>query len=98
MKEDKMELGEIYSLLLENLEDGLLDHQVYDGSKLNFTQDGFRAATKIFMDVLLDKMFDLQEKEHMPFKQREEMAEKAGNELHKLIKIYTDIDTREFYK
>lgn len=55
----------------------------------------FMNTVLIFNFVFSDQMFNLMEKEGLCMEDREKMAEKAGNDLMKLIKTYTDIDTVE---
>jgi len=63
-----------------------------------FTEEGFRAATKIFMACIMDKMWVLQEKENMCMNSRLKMVEYAGKELRKFVHEMTDIDTVKLYK
>lgn len=93
-----MNLGEKLSPILEEIEIALFEHQMAAVDILKFTPNGTRAAIKIFMDVLLTSMWDLQVAENTPQDQREEMAESLGEELRKLIKTYANIDTHEIYK
>jgi len=91
-------IGKKISPILTEIEMTLLEFELHKAEKPYFTNDGFRAATKIFMSVMMDKMFDLQMREKMNIDDAGNMAEKFGNELHKLIKIYANVDTYEFYK
>ena len=43
-------------------------------------------------------MWELQELENMSINDRVNMAQKVGEEIRKLVKIYTNIDTVELYK
>ena len=61
--------------------------------KPNYSNDAFIDATLIFQSVLIDKIFDCQDFDDMPMKYRSEMVTAAGNELRKLIKTYTNLDT-----
>lgn len=97
-KDDKNIIGEKLSPILEELEKAIWSFEVYNLGKLNYTEDGFRASIKIFMSTLMDKIWELQEKEGMDIENRVKMVEKAGEDLRKLVKIYTDIDTHELYK
>lgn len=97
-KDDKNIIGEKLSPILEELEKAIWSFEVYNLGKLNYTEDGFRASIKIFMSTLMDKIWELQEKEGMDIENRGKMVEKAGEDLRKLVKIYTDIDTHELYK
>lgn len=91
-------IGEKLSPILEEIENALIEFEVYNGDKPDFTVDGFRAGIKIFMSVMMDKIYELQEKEDIPFKHREEMAFKCGLEIRDIVKKYTDIDTHDLYK
>ena len=67
------------------------------GEMIEYGDDAFRASTVIFMTTLMDRMWKLQEKENLPIEDRKNMAEKAGEQLRKLVKTFTDIDTFNFY-
>lgn len=90
--------GENLSKVLEKIENTLWSFEVEIGTPPNFTNDGLRAATKIFASCLIDKIWNLQEDENMSMEDRSAMVEKAGNDLKKLVKIYTNIDTTDLYK
>lgn len=65
----------------------------------NYSKECFRAVTQCFMSVAMDMMWQLQEKEPlMELEDKMNMAKAFGSELQKLIKIYTNIDTHDFYK
>lgn len=68
------------------------------GMKLEFPNESLRAATKIFMEVMLDKTFNLQNNESMDMEDRLNMAQRLGEDLRKIIKTYTNIDSHDFYK
>lgn len=91
-------IGKKISPILSEIEETLLEFEAFTGKKPEFTIVGFRAATKIFMSVLMDKMWELQADEKINIKDREKMAEKAGQDVRRLIKTYTGIDTHELYK
>lgn len=94
----KQTIGQKISPILIEVENTLWEFEEYKGTKPDFTIEGLRAAAKIMMAVLMDKMYELQDKENMPQEQREEMASAAGSEFRKLIKTYTGIDTHNLYK
>ena len=50
------------------------------------------------MSAMLDKMWKLQEDENIDIDARADMAEKLGNELRNMVRIYTNIDTHSLYK
>jgi len=91
-------IGQKISPTLVEIENLLWEHEYFVGTHPRYTIDGFRAATKIFMSVLMDKMWELQSNENISMDDRINMVEKAGNEVRNLIKIFTDIDTHELYK
>lgn len=91
-------IGKELSEMLIRMEDLLWFHESHKATRPQYTKSGFRAATKIFMSVLMDKMWELQEREGIPMEDRGNMATKAGEEIRKVVKIYTNIDTHEMYK
>lgn len=90
--------GQQLSEILVEVEDALWDFQIHRGGKPDFTEKGFRAAIKIFMDVLLDKMWELGEADNIQQSDREAMGRKAGEDIRRLVKTYTGIDTLTLYK
>lgn len=93
----KPNLGEVLSPILEEIEVSLFEHQADARGILKFTKNGTRAAIKIFMDTMLSEMWQLQCAENMTQEDRNKMALSMGNELRKLIKTYTNIDTHKMY-
>ena len=93
-------IGKKLSPILNEIEDTLWEYELNSGEKPEFTIEGFRSSIKIFMSVIMDKMWELQDEENKIFdeKTREEMAKKAGSDLRKFIKTYTNIDTVDLYK
>lgn len=91
-------IGKQISIILESIEDYILEHEAFNGAKPEYSLLGFRAATKIFMSALMDKMYELQMKEDISEDDCIKMAEKAGNELRNFVKTYTDIDTVKLYE
>lgn len=92
---NNLTLGEKISPILSEIENTLLDN--YE-TKPGFNNEGFRASIYIFQSALLDKMWELQEKENLSIKIREEMATKCGKSIRSLIKTFTDIDTYKLYE
>lgn len=90
-------IGQRISPILEEIETSLWKFEENYGVKPCYTNNGFRAAAKIFMSALMDRMWELQQQEKMDMTDRENMAEKAGEALRALIKTYTNIDSHEFY-
>ena len=91
-------IGKKISPILVEIEETLWEFEAYNGTKPEFTLDGFRASIKIFMSALMDKMWELQGNEKLSLEDRSAMAEKLGNEVRKLVKVYTDIDTHKLYE
>ena len=99
LNENEMEIGKRISPILESIEDALFEWD-FDGTngKPGFTDGGVRSAVKIFMSVLMDRMWDLQQDESIDMGDRMAMVEKCGSDVRNLIKTYTNIDTHELYK
>lgn len=91
-------IGKQISPILSEIEGALWDFEMHGGSKPEYDKDGFRAAMKIFMSVIMDKMWELQENESLSIEDRCNMANKVGEDIRKLVKTYTDIDTHDLYK
>lgn len=90
-------MGQYLSPILESLEEVILDFEERELGQPKFPEEAVRAATKIFSAVVMDKMWDIQEKENMDMEDRCNMVDKAGKELQKYIKTYCDIDTFEMF-
>jgi len=91
-------IGEKLSPLLAEIEQTLWEHEAWGGGRPHYTEEGFRAAIKIFMSVLMDKMYVLQEREGFEIDDMEVMATSLGGQLRSLVKTYCDIDTHDLYK
>ena len=91
-------IGQKLSPLLAEIEYTLWENEAVSIKKPDYTEEGFRAAIKIFMSVMMDKMYDLQVKEKIAFEDQVKMSEKLGRSVRKMVKTYTDIDTFELYK
>lgn len=90
-------IGQKLSPVLEEIEDAIWEFEELYACKPIYTNEGFRAIVKIFMSALMDKIWELQENESISYETRLSMAEKAGEELKRLIKVYTNIDTKMLY-
>jgi len=91
-------IGQKISPVLEEIEATLWEFEYHSAVKPEYTMDGFRGGVKIFMSVMMDKMWELQDKDGISSSARIAMAEKLGNEVRSLVKIYTNIDTHELYE
>lgn len=90
-------IGKKLSPILVEIENTLWESEANAGNKPEFTMDGFRAATKIFMAVMMDKIWELQSDETMDMEDRCRMVEKCGEEVRKVIKTFTNLDAHDFY-
>jgi len=88
-------VGEKLSEIFTEIEATLYE---FHGTKPNFTNEGFRGACKIFVDAVMDKMWDKQEKENKSLDDRLKEAEILGNKIRAIVLEHTGIDTHEFYK
>ena len=91
-------IGQKLSPILTEIEDTLWEFEANRGTKPGYPIEGFRAAIKIFMSVLMDKIWELQSDEKITIDDRIKMVEKAGQDVRSLIKTYTDIDTHSLYQ
>lgn len=91
-------IGQKISPILVEIEDTLWEFEANAGTKPDYTIDGFRAAAKILMSVVMDKIWELQEADKIAIDDRIKMVEKCGNDFRQLIKTYTNIDTHDLYK
>lgn len=65
---------------------------------INYDDKTLAAATHIFFDAIISRMWQHQEFLSMPFEQRCVMAEKCGKGLRKFVKKFTGVDTHEINK
>lgn len=91
-------IGEKLSPVLSEIESTLIEYELNVARPPQYTNEGFRAAIKIFMSAMLDKMWKLQENENIDIDARADMAEKLGNEIRNIVRVYTNIDTHSLYK
>lgn len=94
----KKMIGKKLSGVLHEIELALLEFEANVARPPEYTDEGFRAAVKIFMSAILDKMWKLQEDEDIDIDARTDMATKLGNELRNIVRVYTNIDTHNLYK
>ena len=91
-------IGKKISPILSEIELALIEFEINVAKPPEYTDEGFRASVKIFLSVMLDKMWKLQEDEGIDINTRADMAKKLGNELRNIIRVYTNIDTHSLYK
>jgi len=98
MKTNKLTIGQKLSPVLVEIEDTLWEHDLNVGTPPEYSIIGFRAAMKIFMSVIMDKMWELQANENLTMEDRTKMVEKCGADVRALVKTYTNIDTHDLYQ
>jgi hypothetical protein len=91
-------IGKKLSPILSEIESTLIEYELNVAKPPEYTDEGFRASVKIFLSVMLDKMWKLQEDEGINIDTRADMAEKLGTEIRNIIRVYTNIDTHSLYK
>ncbi len=91
-------LGQKLSPILVEIEDTLWEKEANAPEPLLFTEEGRRAGIKIFMAVLLDMLWEHQNKTGVPQEKRVTQAEEVGSGVSLLVKQYTGVDTKELYK
>jgi hypothetical protein len=91
-------IGKKLSPILSEIESALIEFEINVAKPPEYTDEGFRASVKIFLSVMLDKMWKLQEDEGIDINTRADMAEKLGTEIRNIIRVYTNIDTHSLYK
>jgi hypothetical protein len=91
-------IGKKLSPVLSEIESALIEYELNINRPPQYTDEGFRASVKIFLSVMLDKMWKLQEDEGINIDTRADMAEKLGTEIRNIIRVYTNIDTHSLYK
>ena len=87
------DFGKILSPILLEIEGALIDYADTIGKKPNYEKYALRSAINIFTSTLMDRIWDLQDKEEMDLDTRKKMAQKCGEDIRKLVKVYADIDT-----
>lgn len=88
--------GKMMSPILLDVELAIADYTTQIGTKPNYDKHALRSATNIFISVLMDRVWELQEKEEMDIDTRNKMAVSCGEEVKRLVKVYTDINMDSF--
>lgn len=91
-------IGQKLSPILNEISEALWEFEVQELGSPGFADEDLTAATKIFTSVMLDKLWQLAQKEGIDLETAGAMAEKLGNELRQMIKVYTGLDSHDFYK
>ena len=90
--------GQKLSPILAEIEETIWEKEANAPEPLLFTEKGRRAGIKIFMAVLLDMIWEYQEKNHIPIEKCMDQANDAGSGVSLLVKQYTGVDTKTLYK
>jgi hypothetical protein len=84
-----------YEPIFSEIANGLLEVAEI---KPNYSDNAMLDVTLIFQSVFMDKIFDNQNFDNMSIGDRLNMAQKAGEDLRKLIHTYTGLDTHELVR
>ena len=99
MKNNEPLFGEKLGPVLKEIEDSILEHRdMYPGEPCGYSNDAFRAAISIFLDVAVEKMWEYQERLDMPMESRLEVADKFLDDFRLFIFKYCDIATEKLFK
>lgn len=91
-------IGKMVSPVLEEIEAALWTYDSFSVDPPEYTMGGFRASIRIFSSALMERLWVLQEKEEMDLEDRLAMAERCGQDIRNLVKVYADIDTKTIYE
>jgi hypothetical protein len=97
--EKKETFGQLLSPTLKNISDTINWRKRVNPDRIpEYSDVDILYAANIFADVILDRMFELQMSEMHTVSDACKQAEFVGNEIRKLIKIHTNLDTHELIK
>ncbi len=91
--EEAAPIGHRLKPLLMIIENALWEYEVKNIDPPGFDDEAFRAIIKLFGASVIERVWNLQESEQMSDDDRLAMGVAAANEIRKLIKVYTNIDT-----
>ena len=86
-----------YTKVLLELESAFWEREAGRENPSGFTQEALRASSKIFMSILMELMWQDQEKRMLSMDERVEQVEKCGKDIRSLIDKYTGIDSTHMY-
>lgn len=90
-------IGEKLTPILVEIESTLWDFEAELSLKPDYPIEALRASIKIFMSVMMDKMWEVQEFDNMEMEDREKMVVNLASDLMKMVKTYTGVNTLELY-
>jgi choline kinase len=94
---DNSTIGEKLSPILVEVEQVLWEIEADMLGSPKFPREALRAATKIFMAVMMDTLWETR-KEYTSMKELESKVILLAKDVRELVKTYTGIDTRTLYK
>lgn len=91
--------GEKLAPVLEELSKAVWEHKAnFEGERPEYPDMAMMHAANIFCDILMDRMWEEQERKDIPYEQRGLQAETAGLAIYHMVKKFTGLDTRELTK
>ena len=96
--EEVKPVGEKVKPLLQLIEAAIWEYESEAPLTPGFDNESLRSIIKIFAAAIIERVWTLQENENMHDDDRVRMAQSAAEEIRKLIKVYTNIDTMELYR
>lgn len=90
-------IGKRLSPVLEEIEATLWEFDAQIGAKPEYSIEGFRAAVKIFISAVMDKMWEKHRIDNLTPAQMEAEAERVGHEVRAFVMSVTGIDTTMLY-
>ena len=91
-------IGEQYTKVFEEIADDLWTFEAgHPGVRFEFGKNALRATLKMFMSVMGEEIWALQEKENIAQKDRIAMIQSFGKAVRELVKNYADVDTFEMW-
>jgi len=85
--------------ILEVIHKAIWEHNAnFEGERPMYSDEDMLFASTIIIDVLLDRMFAIQEKHKVEMNVRLNNANEAGTRLRMLIKEFTGLDMPEMMK
>lgn len=84
-----------YKFELDVIATDILTQASEGACKPNYSNRDFMNTLIIFQTALMDKMYDNQDFDKMPMKERGEMAKSCGEELRRIVFTYTGLDTHK---
>lgn len=81
--------------LLMIIENAIWEYEVSNPNPPQFDDEAFRAIIKLFGASVIERVWNLQESENMSDDDRVAMGVAVANEIRKLIKVFTNIDTHK---